>query len=93
MSGHRNPLDIRLGIKINFVSVMVSKLTWFSCAGCNSLGFSVGIEHDLFLYGGQNRLPFCVRAENYLVLIYGSRFAWFSAWGSILAWILCAGRT
>ena len=61
-----------------------------------------GIEIDLalesgsnltcFLCGGQNRLRFCVRAENCLVLIYGSNLTCFLAWGSELTWFLCAGR-
>ena len=33
VSGHRNRLDIRVGIKIDMISVMGSKLTWFICAG------------------------------------------------------------
>ena len=35
VSGHRNRLDIRVGIKIDLISVMRSKLTWFLCAGSN----------------------------------------------------------
>ena len=33
VSGHRNRLDIRVGIKIDFISVMVLKLNRFLCAG------------------------------------------------------------
>ena len=33
VSGHRNRLDIRVGVKIDFILVMGSKLTWFLCAG------------------------------------------------------------
>ena len=32
VAGHRNRLDIRVEIKINLISVMGSKLTWFLCA-------------------------------------------------------------
>ena len=90
------------GIEIDLIVEWESKLTWFQWWGrtslgfyvrnINWLGFSVGIELDLILYGGQNRLRFCVRAENYFVLIYGSKLTWFLAWGSKLTWFLCAGR-
>ena len=90
------------GIEIDLILERGSKLTWFQWWGrtslgfyvrnINWLGFSVGIELDLILYGGQNRLRFCVRAENYFVLIYGSKLIWFLAWGSKLTWFLCAGR-
>ena len=48
----------------------------------NWLGFDVGIQRDFFFGRGQERLRFCVRAENYLVLIYRSKLTWF----------LCASR-
>ena len=79
VTGHSFRLDVRVGIKIDLISVI-------------SLVFMCGIEIDLvlasgsnltcFLCGGQNRLWFCVQPENYLVLIYGSKLTWF----------LCAGR-
>ena len=63
MSGHRNRLDIRVGIKIDLISVMGSNLTFFWC----------GVEIDLVLASGSNLTDsflcggrFCVRAEKYL---------------------------
>ena len=69
-----------------------SKLTWFQWWGRNKLGFTCGIEICLvwaagsnltcFLSRCQNGLRFCVRAENYLDLVFRSQLTWF----------LCAGR-
>ena len=55
VSGHRNRLDIGLGIGIDLVSVMGSILTCFLC-GDRNLKFTC-------LCRGQNWLCFCVRAE------------------------------
>ena len=73
MSGHQNRLDIRVGIEIDLISVMGSKLTWFE------VDVVLALRSNLtsFLCGGQNRLRFWVWAKNYLVLIYGSKVTWF----------------
>ena len=81
MWGHRNRLDVRVGTEIDLVSVMGSKLTWFSCTGSKLMRVGVKIDFGFYL-----------RVENYLVLIYRSKLTWFLAWGSKLAWFLCAGR-
>ena len=39
LSAHRNRLDIRVGIRIELISVMVSDLTCFLCAGSNFAWF------------------------------------------------------
>ena len=53
------------------------------------LVLSSGSTLTCFLYGGKNRLRLCVRAEKYLVLIYGSKLTRFLGWGSKLNWFLC----
>ena len=80
---HQNRLDVGVEIKIDLVSVMGSIKTCFFLRDGNRLGFRLGIRLDLLLCGGQNRLRCCVQAENYLVLIYGSKLTCF----------LCEGRT
>ena len=39
VSGHRNGLDVRVGIEIHSISVMGSNLTWFLRAGSKSTWF------------------------------------------------------
>ena len=61
MSGHRNRLDIRMGIKIDLISVVGSKFTWFLCAeskltwflewGSILTWFLEWAGNDLFLVG------------------------------------------
>ena len=52
VTGNRNRLDIGVGIKIDYISVIPGlKLTWFYERDRNWLGFSVRIELDLFLCG------------------------------------------
>ena len=80
------------GIEIDLILKWGSKLTWFQWWDLNELGFcmrnrnwlgfSLEIGIDLFFVRGSNWLSFCVRAENYLVSMYGSKLTWFS----------CAGR-
>ena len=79
VSGHRNLLNIRAGIKIDLISVI-------------NLVLASGSNLTCFMCGGQNRLRFCVQPENYLVLIYRSKLNWFLAWGSKLTCFWCAGR-
>ena len=88
MTGHSFRLDVRVGIKIDLISVI-------------SLVFMCGIEIDLvlasgsnltcFLCAGQNRPRFCARAENDLVLVWGSIDLVFVR-GSKSTSVLCAGR-
>ena len=53
MSGHKNRLELRVGIKIEFISLMVSKFTCFLYEGSKlTLGCSVGILLDLFFVLG-----------------------------------------
>ena len=63
VSGHRNRLDIRVGIEIGLFSVMQSTLTWFLCAGSKLTWFQCGDRKWLFFCGGQNWLRSCVQAE------------------------------
>ena len=42
VSGHRNRLDIKVGIEIDWISVMGSRLTWFLCAGSKLTWFFCG---------------------------------------------------
>ena len=88
MSGHQNRLDIRVGIEIDLISVMGSKLTWFE------VDVVLALRSNLtsFLCGGQDRLRFSFWAENFLVIIYRSKLTWFLAWGSKLTWSSSAGR-
>ena len=83
------------GIEIDLILKWGSKLTWFQWwVELHLFFFMCRIEIDLvlesgsnltcFLCGGQNRLRFWMRAENYLVLFHGSKMAWFLAWGSKL---------
>ena len=92
VSGHQNRFDTRVGIKID----------WFQWWGQSNSVLTRWIEIDLvlasgsnftcFLSGGYNRLRFCVWADNFLDLIYGSKIDLVLAWGSQLTWFLCAGR-
>ena len=72
-------------IKIDLRSMMGSKLSRVLRAR-SKLVLSSGSTLNSFSCGGQNRLRFCVRAENYLVLIYGSKLTRFLARGSKLTW-------
>ena len=93
VSRHRNRFDIRIGIRIELIAMMGSKLTRILLRGIEiDLVLASGSKLTCFLCGGQNRLRFCLRAENYLVLIYGSYLTWFLSWRSRLTWFLCAGR-
>ena len=89
------------GIEIDLILKWGSKLTWFQWwVELHLFFFMCRIEIDLvlesgsnltcFLCGGQNRLRFCVRAENCLGLIYGSTLTWFLERGSKLNWFSCA---
>ena len=76
-----------MGIEIDFISVMGSKFSWLLsglvlASGSNFTCFYAGVKID---FG-------CVRAENYLVLSYGSKLTWLLAWGSKLTSVLFAGR-
>ena len=51
-----------------------------------------GLPRPYHNRGLKSYFGFCVRAENYLVLIYGSKLSWFLAWGSKLIRCLCANR-
>ena len=53
MSGHRNRLDIRVGIEIDLISVMGSNSLGFHVGNRTRLGFSVDIGIDLFLWGSK----------------------------------------
>ena len=87
VSRHRNRFDIRIGIRIELIAMMGSKLTRILLRGIEiDLVLASGSKLTCFLCGGQNRLRFCLRAENYLVLIYGSKLAWFLSWKSKLTW-------
>ena len=93
VSRHRNRFDIRIGIRIELIAMMGSKLTRILLRGIEiDLVLASGSKLTCFLCGGQNRLRFCLRAENYLVLVYGSYLTWFLSWRSRLTWFLCAGR-
>ena len=48
VSGHRNRLAIRAGIKVDLISVMGSKFTWFLCAGSKLTLFQRRYRIDLF---------------------------------------------
>ena len=92
VSGQRNKINIRVEMKIDSISVMGSKLTWVLRAGSTLTWFQHRDRTWLVsLFGGQNRLRFCVRDENYLVLIYESKLT-FLAWGAKLTSFLSAGR-
>ena len=39
---YRNRLDIRVGIEIDLISVMGSKLSWFLCAGSKLIRLQCG---------------------------------------------------
>ena len=56
------------------------------------LDFSVGIDLGLFLRRGQNRLRFCMRAENYLRLICRSKLAFFGVGIEIDLVIACGQK-
>ena len=71
LSGDRNRLDIRVGIEIYLISVLVSKLTWFYLRDRNSLGFSVGIDLDLF---------FVQESKSNSVLCAGRTWPGFNLW-------------
>ena len=47
VSGHRNRVDVRVGIEIYMMSVMGSKLTCFLFAGLELIDFVCGIGIDL----------------------------------------------
>ena len=49
----------------------------FTCEIEIDLVIASGSNLTCFLCGGQNRLRFCVKAKDYLVLIYGSKLPWF----------------
>ena len=73
VSGHRNRLDIRVGINLTWFQWWYRNQLDFYVRDRNWHGFSVGIELYLFFVRGQNRLRYCVLVENYLVSIYGSK--------------------
>ena len=62
--GYRYRLDIRVGMKINLVSMMGSKLTCFFVGGVGIELVSVSVSNLTSLCGGQIRVHFCVRAKN-----------------------------
>ena len=82
-------------IVIQLILEWRSKLIWFRWWGRNWLGFyvrdrswlgfRVEIELDCFFVRGSKSIRFCVRAENCLILIYGSTLNCFLAW-SKLTW-------
>ena len=105
--GHRKWLDIRMGIKIDFISMVGSKLTWFLRAGskltsfkrrdrswfvfCAAVKIDFGFVWWPFLIMDRNWLGFCVRAENDLFLVWGSIDSVSYGW-SKSTWFLYAGR-
>ena len=50
MPGHQNRLDIKVGIEIDLISVMDSKVTWFEV----DLVLVSGSNSTYVLCGGQN---------------------------------------
>ena len=66
-SGHRNQLDIRVGIEIDFISVMGRNELCFCVRDRNWLGFSVCIEIDLVL----------VRGSKLTLFLCGLEITWF----------------
>ena len=82
VSKHRYRLDIRVGIKVDLISVMGSNWLGFCGRDRNWLGFSVGIEIDLFFVRGSNLTSFLCAGRTYLVVMCAWKYAWF----------LCAGR-
>ena len=81
VSGHRNRLDSRVGIKIDLISMMELKFTWFLCAGSKLTCFSVGIDLDFFFVQG---------SKSTWVLCAGRKLLGFNLW-SKLTWFLCSG--
>ena len=93
VSGHRNRLDIRVGIKIDLISVMRSKFTSFLCEGSKLTWFS---RRD------RTWLLFCAVVKIGFGFVFGLRIGYyylmdrnwlvFLSWGSKLTWFWCAGR-
>ena len=81
VSGHRNRLDIRMGIEIDLISVMGSKLTWFLCGWPKMTWFQcggseltlisvMGSKLTWFLCGGRKWLVLSVGIEIYSVCVF-----------------------
>ena len=86
--GHLNWFDIRVGIEIDLMSVLRSKLTFFLCGGSKLTWFYYGDRNWLGLdAGGRNWFGFCVRAENDLFLAW---VTWLSYGWSKRTCFLCA---
>ena len=68
MLGHQYRLDIRVGIEIDLISVMGSKLTWF---------FMCGIEISLVLASGSNLTSICAGVKIDCGFVCGPKVAWF----------------
>ena len=88
MSRHRNRLDISVGIEIDLISVMGSKLTSFFCGVSKlTLFWGRGIEMTclwgrskliLLLCAGRLSFGFHVWIEMNLVSVYGPKLTYFS---------------
>ena len=91
LSRHRSLLATRVGIIIYLISVMGSKLYFFSRAESKLTRFSVGIELDLFFVRGHNRLRFCVQVEKLLGFNLWVDISLVFSGGSKMTWFLCAG--
>ena len=50
VSGHRNRLDIRVGIEVDLISLMRPKLTWFWC-GYRIYIFVQGVDYNFSVRG------------------------------------------
>ena len=92
VSGHRNRLGIRVGIKLDLISVMRSKLTWFLRAGLKLTCFYCRDRTWLVFRAGVKSASVLCAGRKILGLIYGSKLTWFSAWGSKLTWFWCVGN-
>ena len=91
VSGYRNRFDTRVGIKIFFTSSHGVEINLDYMCGLG-IDLVLGSRSTLscFLCGGQNRHRFCLRAENYVDLIYGSKLTWFFVWG-LIDLVVCVG--
>ena len=85
-------LDFSLGMELIWLLWRWSKLTWFQCRDRNWLGFIVGMGWLFFYVGGRNRLVFCMRSGNHLVLEWASKLTCFSCGSSQLTWFQCEDR-
>ena len=75
--GDRTWFDSNVGIGIDLVLVWGSKMTWLQYLNWNYLGFSMGIEIDLFLCKDRKRSVFFCLHRNWLGLCWESKLTSF----------------